>query len=77
MHPPSSLETSQKPLYFLRERHKELELSHPLRFQTHTDRLFSPRSSSPEHRHVSPAQRYGKTLVSLELGLHTWQEGEI
>jgi len=64
---PRSVETSAKPLSLLREKHRLLQ----------TDRFFSPRAHSTEHERASPAQRYGKTLVSLELGLHLWQEGEL
>lgn len=67
LQPQSSVATSAKPLSFLRERHRTFQ----------TDRFFSPRARSTERDRTSPAQRYGKTLISLELGLHSWQEGEV
>ena len=68
--------SSHRPPYYPRAPQHAPEPSHPLYLPSQTYHLRpSPRSRSVDKR--CQGKRYDKTLASLELGLHLWQDSPL
>lgn len=65
---------AEEPIFLLRQRRKHLEIGKELRFGGKALLHLKPQASETSSKGESPLRTHYKTILSLDLDLHAWQQ---